>query len=296
MHRFDVGLAHGIRLSCRANQASLAGVDRAAPRVLFLHGFPEAAFVWDEVIGLLGSGCHALAPNLRGYEASSSPKAVKEYRARHLLQDLSALIETWGAPVDLLVAHDWGGALAWGLAAQRPELLKKLLIINAPHPVPFLRELKHNPAQQAASAYMNALCRDDAAARLEADDYAKLWRLLTSMGAATWLGEAQRAHYREVWSYGLDGALNYYRASPLRPPIGEGSPIHSVSLEGHATRVMVPTTVIWAEGDTALLPCLLDGLEAEVPQLSVHPVPGTHWIVHENPALIAGHVRALMAP
>ncbi|MCP2937282.1 hypothetical protein NK983_31775, partial [Salmonella enterica subsp. enterica serovar Typhimurium] len=79
------------------------------------------------------------------------------YRAKHLVRDLAALIaiESPGQPLACLVAHDWGGAVAWNLANQQPALMQRLAILNSPHPGTFLRELKSNPKQQAASAYMN---------------------------------------------------------------------------------------------------------------------------------------------
>jgi pimeloyl-ACP methyl ester carboxylesterase len=187
---YQATLPHGITLSCRA-----AGAARA-PRVLLLHGFPEAAFAWDGVMQALAPHARCLAPNLRGFEKSSSPAEVEAYRARHLMQDIEALITHSGGPVDLLVAHDWGGALAWNLAAMRPELMKRLLIINSPHPATFLRELRANPAQQAASAYMNFLCRPDAEALLAENDFARLWPFFERMGGKTWLNDGQAATIR----------------------------------------------------------------------------------------------------
>jgi pimeloyl-ACP methyl ester carboxylesterase len=283
-------LPGGITLACRA-----AG-DAAAPqRVLLLHGFPEAAFVWDEVMALLTSAQAAvrcLAPNLRGYAGSSAPVGAQHYRAKHLVADVAAVIEAMGAPVDVLVAHDWGGALAWNLAAQRPELLKHLVMINSPHPATFLRELLHNPAQQAASAYMTFLCRPDAQALLCDDDYRRLWPFF---GAAAWMTPAVQARYREAWGHGLDGPLNYYRASPLRPPAGADDPLHHLVLPDEAVTVRVPTTLLWGEQDAALLPGLLDGLEHWVPQLRLLRVPeASHWIVHEQPTRVADAIRAAL--
>jgi pimeloyl-ACP methyl ester carboxylesterase len=222
---FDVALAHGITLSCRA-----AGPPGATPSVILLHGFPEAAFVWDAVMQRVAPKAHCMAPNLRGYERSSAPSEVEAYRAKHLVADLVALIERFGRPLPLLVAHDWGGALAWNLAAQRPDLVRRLLIINAPHPATFLRELRGNPAQQRASAYMNFLCRADASALLAEDDFAQLWRFFTGAGGGAWLDERQREQYRAVWRAGLEGPLNYYRASPLRPGLSAGDAIWKLKL------------------------------------------------------------------
>ena len=178
----DCALPHGITLSCRCT-----GI-RGRPVLMFLHGFPEAAFVWD---GLLehfarpeNGGFRCIAPNLRGYGPSSAPAEVANYRPKHLMQDIAALIEHEGGPLACLVAHDWGGAVAWNLAASAPGCMEKLAIINSPHPGTFLRELQHSPAQQAASAYMNFLIRPDAEALLAEDDFRRMWEFFTAMGAA----------------------------------------------------------------------------------------------------------------
>ena len=288
--QFDQALPHGITLSCRTNRPGAA-----APRVLLLHGFPEAAFVWDEVMERLAGVAHCVAPNLRGYERSSAPAGVEAYRVKHLVADVAALIEALGAPVDLLVAHDWGGAVAWALAAQRPQLTRQLLIVNSPHPATFLRELRDNPVQRAASAYMNFLCRPDAAALLAENDFARLWPFLTGMGGAAWLTDALRAQYRALWRQGLDGALNYYRASPLRPPLATTDAIHTLVFPPALVTVRVPTTVLWGDADTALPPALLAGLEAFVSPLELRRITGaSHWIVHEQPALVADTIEQLV--
>lgn len=286
--------AGGVTLECRRSGRP------GAPRVMCLHGFPEAAFVWDELLLALGDEVDGLAPQQRGYAPSTAPAELAAYRPRALVADLVALVDhAFGtpAPLDLLVAHDWGGALAWNLSAQRPDLVRRLLILNAPHPGAFLRELRHSPAQQAASAYMNWLCRDDAAQRLAEGGFARLWRML---GSPAWLDAGTRARYEAVWAGGLQGALNWYRASPLRPPVpgtpAEANPIHALVLADEAVRVRVPTRVLWGEQDQALLPGLLDGLGDWVPDLRVDRVPeASHWIVHEQPARVLAVAREMLA-
>jgi epoxide hydrolase 4 len=194
------------------------------------------------------------------------------------------------------VAHDWGGALAWSLAALRPGLLKRLLIVNTLHPALFQRALRDDPLQQQASAYMNFLCRPDAAALLSENDFERLWPFFTRMGAARWLDEATRERYRAVWRRGLDPALNYYRASPLRPPPAPDAAIRAPRLPPERVTVSVPTTVLWGDADTALLPSLLDGLDAFVPRLEVQRVRGaTHWLIHEQPTLVVSTVERLLS-
>ncbi|MCY7315585.1 MAG: alpha/beta fold hydrolase [Rubrivivax sp.] len=275
-------------LACRG-----AGTGRV--RAMLLHGFPEAAFVWDGVLQRLAPQVAAVAPNLRGYIGSSAPTEVAAYRAKCLVGDVAAAIDALGPPLDLLVAHDWGGALAWNLAAQRPELIKQLLIVNSPHPAAFLRELRHSAEQQTASAYMTYLCRPGAEQQLAEDDFRRLWPFL---GEPAWLTPAVRAQYRQAWlnqGRGLTGALNYYRASPLRPPTGADDPLHQLQPPDAAVTSRVPTTVLWGERDAALRPSLLTGLERWVPQLQLVHVPdASHWIVHEQPRLVTEVIVSLL--
>jgi pimeloyl-ACP methyl ester carboxylesterase len=261
---------------------------------MLLHGFPEAAFAWDEVMRGLAADARCLAPNLRGYERSSAPTEVAAYRPGQLVADVAALISQWGAPLDLLVAHDWGGALAWRLSARHPDLLRRLLIVNAPHPAAIVRELRDNPAQQEASAYMSFLVRPDAELRLAENGFARLWRFLESPWRV--LSADQRTAYAALWQRGLTGPLNWYRASPLRPPVGgQGAPAMPPLADDDVV-VRVPTHVLWAEADRALLPGLLNGLSQWVPDLTVSRVPeASHWIVHERPLLVQHEIRAQLA-
>lgn len=283
-------LPHGITLSCRA-----AG-ERGQPVLMFLHGFPEAAFVWDDLLEHFArpenGGYRCVAPNLRGFERSSQPTEVSAYRAKHLVQDLAALIALEGAPLACLVAHDWGGAVAWNLANQQPQLARRLAIVNSPHPGTFLRELRSNPRQQQASAYMNFLIRPDAEALLREGDYQRLFKWFEP---APWLTEAVKQQYREVWDASLTGGCNYYRASPLRPPRPEDPGAAGVTLPREMLTVDLPTLVLWAMEDVALPPELVDGLEEYIPDLTLERVPGaSHWIVHERPGFVAERLSAFL--
>jgi len=275
--------------------------------MFFLHGFPEAAFVWDEMLAHFSAPEHGgywcVAPNLRGYAESSAPTDVSAYRAKYVVQDLVALKEALSpdAPLACLVAHDWGGAVAWNMANQHPELMQQLAIINSPHPGTFLRELQASPEQQAASAYMNFLIRPDAEVLLAEDDYRRLWAFFTNMGAVdgpyAWLTEEVKAQYREVWSQGLTGALNYYRASPLRPPRSEDAAAAAITLPASMLQILVPTLVLWGMQDIALPPGLIDGLEDYIPDLTLERIAdASHWLVHEQPDLVAKHLSAFLKP
>jgi epoxide hydrolase 4 len=299
-------LPHGITLSVRSTG------ERGRPVLMFLHGFPEAAFVWDALLEHFAQpengGYRCVAPNLRGFERSSSPADVSAYRPKHLVQDIAALVAMEGGQLHCLVAHDWGGAVAWNLANQRPELAKKLAIVNSPHPGTFWRELRNNPKQQAASAYMNFLIRPDAETLLAENDYQRLWAFFTSTFAdaphPAWLTDAVKQQYRSVWNgpagsppgTGLKGGCNYYRASPLRPPTADDPGAAGVTLPPEMLTVKLPTLVVWGMEDRALPPELIDGLDAYIPQLTLQRVEhATHWIVHEQPALVASRLQSFLS-
>jgi epoxide hydrolase 4 len=290
-------LPHGITLSCRT-----AG-DTGRPVLMFLHGFPEAAFVWDVLLEHFSQpqngGYRCVAPNLRGFERSSAPADVAAYRAKFLVQDIAALIALEGGHLNGLIAHDWGGAVAWNLAAGQPGLMDKLAIINSPHPATFLRELQDSSAQQAASAYMNFLIRPDAERLLAENDYRRLWEFFINMGATSgphaWLTESVKQQYREVWGMGLQGGCNYYRASPLRPATPQDPAASAISFPKEMFTVTLPTLVLWAMNDIALPPALIDGLADFVPQMQLERIEGaTHWVVHEQPDLVIKHLEKFL--
>ena len=287
-------LPHGTELSCRVS--GMPG----RPVLFFLHGFPEGAFVWDHALLHFSQAEHGgfrcVAPNMRGFADSSAPVDVAQYRAKHLVQDILTLIDLEAGshqPLAALVAHDWGGAVAWSVANLHPSRLSRLVILNSPHPGTFWRELKHNPAQQAASAYMNFLIRPDAEALLAADDFRRMWGFFCDASTPdtlpAWMDEPTRQQYRQVWSHGLTGGLNYYRASPLRPAQAHDTGVQGVELPAALWRIDVPTLVLWGMRDRALLPCLLDGLNEHIPKLQIERLEhASHWLVHEQPEVVLG--------
>ena len=291
-------LPHGPTLHCRTSGPV------GAPVLLFLHGFPEGAFVWDALLEHFSQpengGYRCVAPWLRGFGPSSAPADAKDYRPKHLVQDILALsaIESPDAPLACLVAHDWGGAVAWNTANQFPQQMQRLAIINSPHPGTFLRELQTNPAQQAASAYMNFLIRPDAESLLAANDFQRMWRFLNRPDGTppAWLDDATRAQYHATWSAGLTGGCNYYRASPLRPARPGDPAVDAVQLPRSMLTVDVPTWVLWGLDDIALLPSLLDGLDSYIPRLTLETVADAdHWVIHTHPArVIAGLTAHLL--
>jgi len=265
--------------------------------IMFVHGFPEFWYEWDNQLVEFGRDYRAVALDMRGYNLSSKPADIEKYHIKNPIEDLRALAEHLGHEKIIMVAHDWGGAVAWSAAIRHPELLEKLIIINSPHPAVFARELLNNPDQQKASQYMLLLRSAEAERVLSESNFARLTDILVQFGSKWEMSEEKRLKYIDAWSQpgALTGSLNYYRASPIYPPTSENdaAQIGSIlNLPKEMFEIKVPTLVIWGEEDRALLTGNLDGLEEYIEDLTVKRIPdGTHWVIHEQPELINSLIR-----
>ena len=268
------------------------------PLLMFVHGFPEFWYAWQGQLAEFGRDHFAVAPDMRGYNLSSKPAELESYAVPLLVEDLVALAEHLGHRRFTLVAHDWGGAIAWAVALLHPDRIERLVIVNAPHPAIFSRLLAEHPGQQKASQYMLFFQSAEAEGMLAADNFALLRQMVLGEGQPWgWATAADRTAYLEAWGQpgALTGGLNFYRAARLGPPApGETPRNPAANLSGLV--VKVPTLVIWGEKDTALLPENLDGLDRVVSDLTLRRVPdGTHWVAHEQPALVNRHIREFLA-
>lgn len=268
------------------------------PLILFVHGFPEFWYEWQAQLAEFGTSHFAVAPDLRGFNLSDMPADLSAYKARHIVDDLRLLIEHLGYQKCILVAHDWGGAIAWNLAIAMPQLLHRLIIINSPHPYLFMQALAGDPKQKASSDYMNWLRAEGSEAALQKDDFARMDGFFTGMGQppADWYTEAVREQYHSCWRRGITGGLNYYRASPLHPPTEAHPGPLKLQMNPGDFRISVPVSVIWGEADIALPKTLLDGLDQFIDDLQIERVAqASHWIVHEQPALVNRLLRKFIA-
>jgi len=274
--------ANGLRFHCaRAGDG---------PLMLFLHGFPEYWAMWQPMLEYFGArGWCAVAPDMRGYNRSDKPAAVEDYRPKHLMADVLAIAAHYTQDKFVLVAHDWGGAVAWGVAIAHPQRLSRLVMLNSPHPYLFWRELCGNPAQQKASEYMNFFRLPKAERVLSENGYARLLQAFADIDP-----EARHALV-QAWSQpgALTGGLNYYRASVMYPPSPQDPGAKKLQLKPEDFVVRVPTLVLWGERDTALLPGCVEGLDAVVPDLKLVRVPeASHWIARERTDLVIREIEA----
>jgi len=274
------------------------------PLILFLHGFPEFWYEWKDQLAEFGKDHLAVAPDMRGYNLSDKPRDLAQYRISVLVEDIRALGEHFAPGKKfVLVGHDWGGAVAWSFAIAHPEMVEKLIIVNAPHPGIFARLLAGDAAQQQASQYMLLFRSPQAEATLSAGNYAALVNAVLGAGLKNGVfTEADKAAYLKAWSHpgALTGGLNYYRANQVGPPApgqaaGASEPGGNFAVDPNRLMVTTPSLVIWGEKDTALLTQNLDGLDQFVPRLTIKRIPdGSHWVIHEKRDEVNAEIRAFL--
>lgn len=252
------------------------------PLIVLLHGFPEFWYSWRfQLPFLAGLGYTAVAPDLRGYNDTDKPRVG--YDVPTLLADIAGLIRQLGYERAIIVGHDWGGALAWSFAMQYPGMTERLVVMNAPHPGAFLREMR-TLKQLRKSWYMFVFQLPWLPEYLLLRDRARnVTRLIQEAAVHT---EVFPPHvldrYREAMSKpgAMTAALNYYRQ------LFRGRP--GAFLDGQwQWHISAPTLLIWGEQDIALGIELTKGLEQWVPHLTIRRIADSgHWVQQEQADLV----------
>jgi pimeloyl-ACP methyl ester carboxylesterase len=216
-------------------------VDRSGPAdgapVLMLHGFPETRDMWRHQLDALGrEGFLAIAPDQRGYSVRARPDGLEAYATEHLVADALGLMDALGAPRFDLVGHDWGGQLAWLMAARHPERVRSLSALSRPHPAAFARAMAEDAAQAERSRHHRAFREDGAVARMREAKLKPLREAIIAQGVPP----AQAGTYLETLMQpgGIEGAMAWYRASGIAA--------------ADTPAVVVPTLYAWGEDDATV--------------------------------------------
>ena len=252
-----------VRLHCAATGP------RDGPLVVLLHGFPECWISWrHQLPALAAAGFRAVAPDLRGYGGSDKPRAVGAYRVERLARDVTGLLSSLGRERADLVGHDWGGHIAWHVAMSEPERVRKLVVLNVPHPERMRRGLC-TARQLRKSWYMFffqlpwlperfmsprrvRLAFRYTPARRDAYDDADIETIVAAVGDRT----APIHYYR---------AAARYRGPRWKPVAAE-------------------TLIIWGERDRWLGTELAEPDRRWVPQFRLERIPqATHWVQADAP-------------
>jgi len=279
-----------IRVAANGVNFEVATVGQGDRLALCLHGFPEHAYSWRYQMPLLARlGYRVWAPNLRGYGGTDSPTEVAAYKTRTLVEDVIALIKASGAKEVLLMAHDWGGALAWSAALIAPQLIQRLVILNLPHPACFARELRR-PVQLAKSWYIfffqTPWLPEFLLGRRQGRAIAESIRR-TSRKPERFPDEVIEVYRRNAARPGgLRAMINWYRAA-LRYGALARSRREAIPV------IKMPTLFLWGDADVALSIRTTRGTEQYVSDLTFRVFPGvSHWIQQEAPEEVNAMLEA----
>jgi pimeloyl-ACP methyl ester carboxylesterase len=282
-------------------------VNAAAKRtVVFLHGFPSGSYMWASVFDSPAlSTFRLVAPDLRGYNRSTVTPGVASYSVDLLANDVAHLIVAIageGSRVNL-VAHDWGGGVAWWLAAERPDLLFSLAILNMAHPSGWIEAVRTDAAQQAASVYVLSFVNSLFTAIATADDNA----LLKSVFAGEAFWPTVEPAYESSWDVAgtVNASLNYYRAN-IVPHCnlscveascwkqGVDSKFDDIPNEG-VIAPSLPVLVQWGLLDTAfddVFQLAFISSKVRGPLQVIKFANASHWLPQEEPVAVASNLAA----
>lgn len=252
------------------------------PLVVLLHGFPDFWYGWrHQIAPLAAAGFRVVAPDLRGYHLSSKPHGVAAYTTARLAGDVRDLIRERGEASAFVAGHDWGGVIGYALAAEHPEAVRRLAVLNAPHPRRMARDSMRKPDQLLRSSYMLFFQAPWLPERtLRAGRWAVLRRGLRRTSRPGAFTDDDLARYVRAWEQpgAATAMLHYYRAALRRlPSTAEAKP------------VTVPTRVIWGERDVALRADLAEPFRRDVPGLErvVRLADAAHWVQLDQPEAVA---------
>lgn len=268
-------VAHGFADSSGVKIHYAALGDRKNPLIVMIHGFPDFWYTWRDQMEALSQDYYVVAIDQRGYNLSDKPKGVENYDLRLLAGDVAAVIRHLGREMAIIVGHDWGGAVAWSLAINTPQLVEKLIILNLPHPLGLARELAHNPQQQQNSQYAREFQQPDAHTKL------------TAAGLVFWVKDPEvKQKYIEAFNRSdFEAMLNYYKRNYPREPYREvSSPV---------VKVKAPVLLIHGLDDWALLPGALNNTWEWLEQdLTLVTIPGAgHFVQQDASDLVTRTIR-----
>ncbi len=247
------------------------------PPVVLLHGFPEFWYSWrHQIPALAGAGYRVVAPDMRGYNLSDKPGDWRAYDTELLAADIAGLIRGLGIERADVVGHDWGAVVAYEVAMRHPDVVRRLAILNVPHPARMLEGFR-TVRQLRKSWYIFFFQIPWLPERLLARDrYAAARRLLRADSEKAFTDDDLEL-YVEAWSQagGMTGMVNYYRAALRRSPNAVLSRMKPIA---------APTLVIWGMLDRHLGSELAAPASEWVPDVRLERISdATHWVQHDAP-------------
>jgi pimeloyl-ACP methyl ester carboxylesterase len=215
----DTRVAHGYADSNDVKIHYAALGEKSKPLIVMIHGFPDFWYSWRDQMQALSGDYYVVAVDQRGYNLSDKPKGVENYDMALLVGDVIAVIKAQGRDKAIVVGHDWGGAVAWGVAMNAPQFVERLIILNLPHPRGMAHERATNPEQVKNSQYARNFQKEGA------------HLTLTPESLTFWVKDpAARAKYVEAFRRSdIEAMLHYYKRNyPREPYVEDASPVVKV--------------------------------------------------------------------
>jgi len=251
--------------------------------LILLHGFPDFWYGWKNIILGLKDKFQLIVPDMRGYNLSDKPDGIENYKLDILIEDIKGLSEKLGFTKFNLAGHDWGGMVSWALAEKYPEILKKLIILNAPHPKIFRKLITKDNDQKKASGYIVRFLKEGESFLFENNFQALQLSVFGTAKNKKAFSEFDKEKYIEAWSQpgALTGGVNYYKANR--------------SYEEWSGIINVPTLVIFGMKDIFVLPKVLEGLEDFIKDLKIVRIENaSHWVMHDDPELVNSSIQSFL--
>src|SRR5262249_12667420 len=247
------------------------------------------SYAWQDMAGrLAGAGYRVLVPDQRGYNTSDKPPHVSAYNSEIIARDVLGLIDASGCEQVDLIAHDWGGHMAWWTATRYPHGIRRLAVMNCAHPQVMFRNVLLNPRQTFKSWYVFALQFPWIPEWiLGRNRFALMRKMIAWNGDAGPMTSAEAEQYIEAWSrpHAFTSMINWYRAA-----------LRTFPLPLAESRIHVPTLLIWGEQDHFLDRALAQQSIAHCDQgRVVYVADASHWVHHEKPDLVARLIRDFLA-
>lgn len=254
------------------------------PLMLCLHGFPEFWYSWRHQLKEFASTHRVVAVDMRGYGDSDKPNGRDAYKMDRLLDDVCQIINILGkGKCDVLLAHDWGAGIGWEVVIRHPQMVRRFVPMNCPHPAAFICVISSELTQIFKSWYMIFFQLPVVPELLLTAFRASLFRWVFQRPG---LKEEDAKAYLYLYRHrnDLTGPINYYRSMIDPDTMGQ---------EGIV--VKVPTLLIWGGEDRFLNISMAHQSAKWAENFTLGLIPeASHWVQQDAPHNVNRKIREFL--
>lgn len=284
--------------------AATCGIGTGKPLMVFIHGFPEAWFSWRHQIKYFMDDYEIIALDCRGYGTSDKPKRVQDYALDKLCKDIDGVVTASGHKSCILVGHDWGGAIAWTVAHNYPQIVEKLVVLCAPHPTAYFDPARFDSEQTRKLWYMLLFqCPYLPEVFIRQHNFQQLERMFKAapLGVQNYeaITDDDLERYKAALSQkgALTAAINFYRAScknQTKWPLPEMDKAGWLP-KSNPTVIEAPVLLMYGEFDGIFTHKMFLKSDEYTRDLTKVILPSTsHWAQQDSPQLVNSHMHAFL--